>query len=125
MRRLLIADDEEGVRTLVRITLEDESIEILEAADGDEALDLAKRLRPELVLLDVEMPGRSGYEVCRALKDDAATAGITVVMLTARARAADMERGLEAGADDYFTKPFSPVALMQMVEQVLGNGGAG
>lgn len=120
MRKLLIADDEPGVRSLVRLTLESGRYQILEATDGEEALDLARRHRPELVLLDAMMPKRSGFEVCRALKEDPGTRGITVLMLTARAQESDRQRGVAAGADGYFTKPFSPLALMQKVEEVLG-----
>ncbi len=120
MKRLLIADDEEGVRSLVRMTLDSADYEIIEASDGEEALELARTHRPELILLDVEMPGRSGFDVCRALKQDAKTADATILMLSARAQEADMEDGAAAGADGYFTKPFSPFALMNKVDEVLG-----
>ena len=119
MRKLLIADDEAGVRSLVRMTLEADSYTILEAADGDEALEIARREHPDLIFLDVMMPGTDGVEVCRAIKADPRTAGTTVIMLTAKAQDADREQGLAAGADDYFTKPFSPVSLMMKVEEVL------
>ena len=118
MKKLLIADDEAGVRTLVRMTLEGSAYDILEAADGGEALSLAHLYRPDLLLLDVMMPGISGYDVCRALKDDPETAGITIVLLTARTQPWDRDAGFEAGADDYFTKPFSPVALLRKVDEV-------
>lgn len=120
MRKLLIVDDEEGVRSLVRMTLQSESYEILEASDGTRALELAREHRPELILLDIAMPGVSGLEVCEELKRDPETSGVTVVMLTARAQEVDRGRGEEAGADDYFTKPFSPMALLEKVEQVFG-----
>ncbi len=119
MRKLLIADDEDGIRSLVRMTLEADSYEILEARDSDEALALAREHRPELMFLDVMMPGGSGFDVCRELKADPATAGITIIMLTAQAQERDRELGVEAGADDYFTKPFSPVGLLYKVEEVL------
>lgn len=119
MRKLLIADDESGVRSLVRMTLESDEYEILEASDGMEVLGLARERLPDLVLLDVMMPRLSGFEVCRALKADPATAGIIVVMLTARAGEFDREQGGMAGADDYLTKPFSPLALMRKVDEVL------
>lgn len=120
MRKLLIADDEEGVRSLVRMTLESDACEILEASDGEQALALAREHHPGLVLLDVVMPGLSGIEVCRALKGDPATATIAVVMLTAKAQAPERAAGRAAGADDYFTKPFSPKALLSKVEEMLG-----
>jgi DNA-binding response OmpR family regulator len=116
--KLLIADDEASIRGLVRVTLEENSFEIIEAADGDEALRLAWRERPDLILLDVMMPRLDGLEVCRQLKSDPATKEIVVVLLTAMAQESDRERGLAAGADDYFTKPFSPLALLRMVEAV-------
>lgn len=120
MSKLLIADDEAGIRSLVRMTLDSDSYEILEASDGDEALELARRHKPDLVLLDVEMPGQSGFEVCRALKEDPETSGVTVVMLTAKAQELDLQEGEAAGADDYFTKPFSPVSLLRKVDEVFG-----
>lgn len=119
MRKLLIADDEDGIRTLVKMTLDGESLEILEAADGDQALAMAREHLPDVVLLDVMMPRRSGFDVCRALKSDPATAEIAVVLLTAKAQSADIEEGRAAGADDYFTKPFSPIALLRKVDDVL------
>ena len=120
MRTLLVADDEDGVRALVRMTLEGESLEILEAADGEQAVAMAREHHPDVVLLDVMMPGRSGFDVCRDLKADPSTAGITIILLTARAQTADREEGQAAGADDYFTKPFSPIALLRKVDDVLG-----
>jgi len=118
MKKLLIADDEPGVRSLVRMTLLNAAYEIIEAADGVEALERARAEMPSMVLLDVMMPGLSGVDVCRALKEDPGTRAITVVMLTAQAQAYDRENGLSAGADDYFTKPFSPVALLRKVDEV-------
>jgi DNA-binding response OmpR family regulator len=120
MRKLLIADDESGIRSLVRMTLDLDAFEILEAEDGDEALGIARDQHPDMILLDVMMPGLSGVDVCRALKDDPDTSDITVVMLTARAQERDRDDGLSAGADDYFTKPFSPMALLAKVEEVFG-----
>jgi DNA-binding response OmpR family regulator len=120
MRTLLIAEDEEGIRALVKMTLARNEYEILEAVDGDEALALAREHRPELILLDVTMPGLTGFEVCRALKDDPITAQATVVMLSARTQEADREQGMASGADDYFTKPFSPIALLRKIDEVYG-----
>jgi two-component system phosphate regulon response regulator PhoB len=118
MRKLLIADDESGIRSLVRMTLERDSYTILEASDGEEAIALAREFRPEVVLLDVMMPGLSGFDVCRALKGDPTTAEATVVLLTAKAQDSDRAEGIAAGADDYFTKPFSPIALLRKIDQV-------
>ena len=124
MKKLLIADDEDGIRSLVRMTLEADSYEILEARDSDEALALAREQQPDLMFLDVMMPGGSGFDVCRELKADPATSNITIIMLTAQAQERDREHGVEAGADDYFTKPFSPVGLLAKVEEVLAGADA-
>lgn len=118
MRKLLVADDEEGVRRLVRLTLEDGDVEIFEAGDGEEALLLAREQHPDLVLLDVMMPKATGVEVCRALKSDEETSDIVVVMLSAKSQTADEEEGRAAGADHYFTKPFSPVALLRKIDDI-------
>lgn len=118
MRKLLMADDEEGIRSLIRMTLESNSYEIIEASNGTEALSLAREHHPELLLLDVAMPGMSGFDVCRALKEDPETASMKIIMLTARAQDSDISEGEGSGADDYFTKPFSPVALLRKVDEV-------
>jgi CheY-like chemotaxis protein len=120
LKKLLIVDDEDGVRALVRMTLDNGLYEIIEASDGLEALDLAREHHPDLVLLDVMLPDLSGMDVCRKIKDDPDLASTTVVMLTARAQTADLGDAEEAGADGYFTKPFSPIALTRKVESILG-----
>jgi CheY-like chemotaxis protein len=119
-KTVLIADDQQILRTLLRATLRKSSARVVEATDGLEALALARQERPDAVLLDVGMPGLDGYAVCRALKDDPATAGIIVVMLTARAQQAERERGLAAGADAYLTKPFRPAELLTFMNELLG-----
>jgi DNA-binding response OmpR family regulator len=120
LQKLLIVDDEEGVRALVRMTLNTNQYQILEASDGIQALGLARDHHPDLILLDVMLPDLSGIDICRALKDDPAMASTTVVMLTAKAQNSDYGEAEDAGADGYFTKPFSPIALIQKVESVLG-----
>lgn len=120
MQKLLIVDDEEGVRALVRMTLDGGNYEILEAKDGLNALSLAREHHPDLILLDVMLPDLSGIEVCRELKNDDDMHSSTVVMLTAKAQNTDVEEAENAGADGYFTKPFSPIALLQRVESILG-----
>ncbi|HET6750449.1 MAG TPA: response regulator [Actinomycetes bacterium] len=107
-----------AIGLLVHVTLEGDDYEILEAADGLEALEVARGESPRLVLLDIMMPRLDGLEVCRQLKSDPETNDIVVVMLTAQAQDRDRDQGLAAGADDYFTKPFSPLALLNMVERV-------
>ena len=119
MTTILIVDDEPNIVQLVRITLEDSRVRILEAADGATALDRALELRPDLILLDVDLPDLSGLEVCRRLKDEEALTKTKIVMLTASAQADDVARGLAAGADQYLTKPFSPVRLLSLVELLM------
>ena len=119
MTTVLIVDDEPNIVRLVRITLEDSRVQVLEAADGATALDRAAAFRPDLVLLDVDLPDVSGLEVCRRLKEDTALAKTKVVMLTAAAQRDDVARGFAAGADEYLTKPFSPVRLLSLVEQLM------
>jgi DNA-binding response OmpR family regulator len=120
LKKLLIVDDEDGVRALVRMTLDNGAYQIIEASEGFEALDLAREHLPDLVLLDVMLPDLSGMDVCRKIKDDPDLASTTVVMLTARAQTSDVGDAEEAGADGYFTKPFSPIALTRKVESILG-----
>lgn len=120
MRKLLIVDDEDGVRSLVRMTLDSGYYEILEAQEGRQALEFARAHHPDLVLLDVMLPDMSGFDICRELKNDPRMASTTIVMLTARAQQTDVGEAEAAGADGYFTKPFSPIALMRKVESILG-----
>ncbi len=119
MTTVLIVDDEPNIVQLVRITLEDSRVQVLEAADGTTALDRAAAFRPDLVLLDIDLPDVSGLEVCRRLREDAELAKTKIVMLTAAAQRDDVARGLAAGADEYLTKPFSPVRLLSLVEQLM------
>ena len=119
-RRVLLADDDPGLRRLIGTTLGTEDFDLLQANDGEQALQIARQQHPELVLLDVNMPKLDGFEVCRHLKSEPETSGIKVVMLTARSEEVDRARGREAGADEYFTKPFSPVQLLNKVYALLG-----
>ena len=116
---LLIADDEPAILDLVRFTLEDPQVRIVEASDGAAALDLAQRLRPDVALLDVKMPRLSGLDVCRRLRELPECAHTRIVLLTAAAQAEDRRRGLAAGADHYLTKPFSPLALLTLVRSLM------
>jgi DNA-binding response OmpR family regulator len=120
MAKVLIADDQPTMRQLVRLTLESGHFEILEAADDDAALAIARAERPDLLFLDWTMPGMAGVDVCRALREDPSTAGIRIVMLTARSQDSDRALAEEMGADDYITKPFSPIQLLEKVRDVLG-----
>lgn len=119
-KTVLVAEDEALVRALIRATLRNTAYRVLEASNGGEALFVARLERPHLVLLDVGLPEVDGYAVCRTLKSDPATADIKVIMLSARAQRADRERGAEAGADAYVTKPFSPAELLASLQQWLG-----
>lgn len=120
-KKILIVDDDPNLRLLVSATLEgDPRYRLLEAGTGETALEIARKEKPDLILLDIAMPGIDGFNVCRTLKADPETRHITVVMLTALGQEADRKRGMDAGADSYFTKPFSPTALLEKVEEVLG-----
>jgi DNA-binding response OmpR family regulator len=122
-KAVLIVDDEQHIRLLIEQTLEDlldEGVDLYTAADGNEALAAIAAQRPDLVFLDVMMPGRSGLDVCRAARADPATAGSHIVLLTAKGQAHDREEGLAAGADEYLTKPFDPDALLALARGVLG-----
>lgn len=119
MTTVLIVDDEPNVVQLVRMTLEDSRVHVLDASDGTTALVRAVDSRPNLILLDVDLPDVSGLDVCRRLKQEERLADTKIVMLTAAAQQDDVARGLAAGADLYLTKPFSPVRLLALVEQLL------
>jgi len=116
---ILVVEDEEEIQELVAYNLEKEGYRVLRAASGEEALRRAKADVPDLVLLDVMLPGIDGLDVCRRLKRDAATEGVRIVMLTAKGEEADVVTGLEMGADDYVIKPFSPRVLVARVRAVL------
>jgi two-component system, OmpR family, phosphate regulon response regulator PhoB len=120
VKRILIADDDSFLLELLELTLDTGEIELLTTEDGEGALELARLHHPDLAFLDWEMPGLRGLEVCRALKSDPRTKDIAVVMLTARTRRFDRDEAREAGADAYITKPFSPVALLDKVTELLG-----
>jgi DNA-binding response OmpR family regulator len=118
--KILIAEDEASVRSLIRLTLDSGQTEIFEVADGASAVEVALRERPELLFLDWGMPGQSGIEVCRALRAAPPTESMKIVMLTARSDVGDRSAGFDAGVDDYITKPFSPIQLLDKVIEVLG-----
>lgn len=120
---ILIVDDEAHLRTLIQQTLEDledEGVELLTAANGEEAMAAIESARPNLVFLDVMMPKLSGFEVCRRTKHDLGLSDVYVVLLTAKGQEFDRQKGQEVGADLYMTKPFDPDALLRKARDVLG-----
>jgi CheY-like chemotaxis protein len=116
---VLVADDEPSMRLLVRATIESDDYKVIEASDGDEAWTLITEFKPSLVLLDVQMPGRTGLEILGMIKGDPSLASTRVILLTARAFMADVEAGMTSGADFYLTKPFSPIDLLTRVDEAL------
>ena len=125
MTRVLVIDDEPPIRLLCRVNLEAEGMEVLEAADGPTGLQKAKSRRPDVILLDVMMPGLDGWRVAEELLDDPTTQEIPIVFRTARAEVRDRARGLDIGGVDYITKPFNPVELAPLVRGLLGRLEAG
>jgi two-component system phosphate regulon response regulator PhoB len=123
MKKILIVDDQREIRELVAATLRIGPYQIFQAANGPEALDLVQRERPDLILLDVMMQagGMDGFEACRRIKTDPEAGDSFVMMLTARDQKTDLEQGYAAGANDYFTKPFSPLELMAKVDEVMNS----
>ena len=120
-KTVLVVDDEERIRELGQLALgRHPALEPLVAGDGPSAIRLCRSVHPDLVFLDVMMPGMDGYDVCRALKQDPATADIKVVVLTAFAQHSTMQQALAAGADDYMTKPFRPAQLVEKAVELLG-----
>jgi DNA-binding response OmpR family regulator len=116
----LIADDEHNIRHILDFSLNAEGFDVLSAHTGEDALALAREKRPDLIILDIMMPGKGGIETCRALKLDPQTAEIPVILLTARSTRADRQAGREAGANEYITKPFSPQKVIDTVHGLLG-----
>ena len=119
MYKILIADDEPAIRFLIRATLEDQGYALLEATDGLEAYDLVSSESPDLIVLDVMMPGMSGYELCSRLKADPKRRDILILMLTARVQEKEREKAESAGVDYYLPKPFSPMDLAKIIEFLL------
>ncbi|MFN2471347.1 MAG: PleD family two-component system response regulator [Gaiellaceae bacterium] len=125
MATVLVIDDEAAIRLLCRVNLEAEGIRVLEASDGNDGLAQARGERPDVILLDVMMPGLDGWEVAEELVTDERTRDIPIVFLTARADFRDRERGLEAGGIAYLTKPFNPLELAPLIEDLLARLGRG
>jgi DNA-binding response OmpR family regulator len=117
--KVLVIDDEAPIRLLCRVNLEAEGMQVLEAADGPTGLEQARERQPDVVLLDVMMPGLDGWRVAEELLADERTRGIPIIFLTARAEFRDRARGLDIGGVDYVTKPFNPLELAPLVRGLL------
>jgi CheY-like chemotaxis protein len=121
MKRILIVEDQADIRKLIRMTLEFENYEIHEASDGSFGLRMAQAIKPDVMLLDVMMPGElDGLQVCQRIKSDPVMKSTKVVLLTARGQQKDREAGEQAGADEYLIKPFSPLQLIETLERLIG-----
>ena len=123
MARILVVEDDHVIRELLVVNLKMEGHEAVTAADGNEALEVVARTHPDVVLLDMMLPGLDGWEVTSRLKGDSETSAIPIVALSARAMQADIDRGRELGVDHYVTKPFDPIDLMQLVGSLTSDGG--
>jgi two-component system, OmpR family, alkaline phosphatase synthesis response regulator PhoP len=121
--KILIVDDEPHLRMLIQQTLEDledEGVELLTATNGEEAIETIREEQPNLVFLDVMMPKKNGFDVCEAVKKEMGLTGVHIILLTAKGQEFDKQRGLDAGADLYMTKPFDPDELLAKARGVLG-----
>lgn len=119
MSKVLVVDDEPDVLLLCRVNLEFEGYTVIDAQDGEQALEKVRLEKPDIILLDVMMPGMDGWEVLASLKEDPTTSEIPVVMLTAKVRELDQIHGLTQGAIDYVNKPFNPIALSRTIREAL------
>ena len=121
MKKILIVDDQREVRELVEVTLRAGDYQMFQAENGERAIEIAIAEKPDLIIMDVMMPGKlDGIESTRIIKNSSWIKDCIVIMLTAKGQVADEKRGIEAGADHYFIKPFSPLDLINKVEEVLG-----
>jgi DNA-binding response OmpR family regulator len=117
--KILVVDDDAFIRRPLAFMLREEGFQPVVAADADECMKSMAEVRPDLIILDVMMPGRDGFELCKTLKRDEHYAAIPIILLSARGQEHDRERGLCLGAADFMTKPYSPVALLRRVRQIL------
>jgi DNA-binding response OmpR family regulator len=118
-KKIMVVDDEPHVIRSLGFVLSKEGYEVSSAGDGEDGLAKIRQLKPDLVFLDVMMPKKNGYEVCQEVKKDASLRDIHVIMLTAKGQEADREQGLTAGANEFMTKPFSPIAVIDKVRELL------
>jgi len=120
MARILIAEDERDIRDLIKFTLSFGGYEVVDATNGEEAVEAAKREIPDLILMDVRMPRKTGYEACAEIKADPRLKDIPVIFLSAKGQDAEIQAGMQAGATEYLLKPFAPDQLIQRIQSVLG-----
>src|SRR5687768_1880712 len=118
-RKILIADDEEDIKTVLQMFLQSRGYEVITSFDGLDAIDQVRREKPDAVLLDIMMPLIDGFEVCRKLKADPATAQIPIIMVSAAGHAESVKKGLSAGAADYLVKPFEPEVLFKLLQKLI------
>ena len=123
MTKILIAEDERDIRDLIAFTLRFAGYEVFPAGNGEEAVELASKVNPDLILMDVRMPRMTGYEACRAIKSNAELSDIPIVFLSAKGQESEIQQGLAAGAEDYLLKPFAPDHLTTRVKAVLAKFG--
>lgn len=119
MAHILVAEDERDIRELIALTLQFAGHQITQANNGEEAVRLAKEVIPDLIMTDVRMPRMTGYEACKAIKTEASTQHIPVVILSAKGQDEEIDQGKESGADDYILKPFAPDQLNKRIEEIL------
>lgn len=120
-KKILAVDDEKNIRTLIEMNLKRAGYDVITASDGDEALEKIHKENPDLVVLDVMMPRKDGFEVLRLLRADIATMDLPVIMLTAKSQNADIFRGWQSGVDSYLTKPFNPMELLTFIKRIFTN----
>lgn len=120
-KKILIADDNQNIRDALTYLLEDEGYQLLLARDGTETLQKVREQRPDILFLDIMMPGMNGYEVCRTIRADSEVKNTYIIMLTAKGQVTEQERGKEVGANEYIVKPFSPMEILAKVKHILQN----
>jgi DNA-binding response OmpR family regulator len=118
-KKILVAEDERDIRDLIAFTLQFAGFQVVSAADGQEAVELAVKEIPNLILMDARMPRMSGYEACRRIKAEPALRDVPIVFLSAKGQEAEIRLGMEAGADEYVVKPFAPAELVERVKKLL------
>jgi DNA-binding response OmpR family regulator len=119
-KKILVVDDEPAIARLVKMSLSYEGYNVRTATDGFEAMETVANWKPELLVLDIMMPGMSGYEVCKEIKKNPETNNVKIIFLTARGATSDAEEGFEAGGDEYVVKPFDPEQLADKIKELIG-----